>query len=101
MYLCDLRPGLDGSVCAVEFCCYHARDSVGVVFVSFSPFRIATCKAKSGHASSQDPGPRDLLRSVLRANNGTRLRTNALLTRPDVPLNLVADGVPSKADRSA
>ena len=87
MYLCDLRPGLDGSVCAVEFCCYHARDSVVVVFVSFSPFRIATSKAKSGHASSQDPGPRDaffcLLRSLLRARNGKRLRTNALLTRPD------------------
>jgi len=98
LYLCKSRPGLDGSVCAVEFFCYHVRDSVGVVCVSFSPFRIATCKAKSGHASSQDPGTRDAffchLRSLLRAHNGTRLRTNALLTRPDVPLNLMADGVP-------
>ena len=98
LYLCNSSPGLDGSVCAVEFFCYHVRDSVGAVCVSFSPFRIATCKAKSGHASSQDPGTRDAffchLRSLLRAHNGTRLRTNALLTRPDVPLNLMADGVP-------
>ncbi len=96
LYLCNSRPGLDGSVCAVEFCCYHVRDSVGVVFVSFSPFRIPTCKGKSGSASSQDPPetPFCLLCSLLRAHNGALLRPNALLTRPDVPLNLVADGVP-------
>jgi hypothetical protein len=35
-----------------------------------------------------------LLRSLLRALNGTKLRTCALVTRLDVPFNLVADGVP-------
>ena len=35
-----------------------------------------------------------LLRSLLRALNGTQLRTGALLMRLDVPFNLVADGVP-------
>jgi len=38
--------------------------------------------------------PFGLLRSLLRALNGTKLRTGALLMRLDVPFNLVADGVP-------
>ncbi len=38
--------------------------------------------------------PFGLLRSLLRSLNGKKLRTGALLTRLDVPFNLVADGVP-------
>jgi hypothetical protein len=36
----------------------------------------------------------DLLHSLLGALNGTNMRTGALVTRLDVPFNLVADGVP-------
>jgi hypothetical protein len=48
------------------------------------------------YAAAQDPPrpPFCLLRSLLRALNATRVRTNALLTRLDVPLHLVPDAVP-------
>ena len=72
-----------------------------VLFVSVSPFRTTTVnlprQAKSGHACRAGPPktrPFSLLRSLLRALNGAKLRAGALLTRCDVPFNLVADGVP-------
>jgi len=71
-----------------------------VLFVSFSPFRTTTAKLPRGKKWACLPRrtpqirPFGLLRSLLRALNGTKLRTGALMMRLDVPFNLVADGVP-------
>jgi hypothetical protein len=71
-----------------------------VLFVSFRPFRTTTvnfrARQKVGMLAAQAPQTRPfgLLRSLLRALTGTKLRAGALLTRRDVPFNLVADCVP-------
>jgi hypothetical protein len=71
-----------------------------VVLVSFSPLHTTTAKlphqAKVACLSRRTPRhrPFGLLRSLLRAVNGAKMRASALLTRLDVPFNLMADGVP-------
>ncbi len=62
----------------------------------FRPFRTTTVKLPRGKKWAclprRTPQIRHVgfLRSLLRALNGTKLRTGALLTRRDVPFNLVA-----------
>jgi len=73
----------------------------------FQPFRTTTVKlphqAKSGMLAAYDPQTRPfgLLRSLLRAGNGSKMRASALLTRLDVPFNLVDDCVPWNVGRRA
>ena len=76
-----------------------AMRDMGAISV-FQPFPHHNCKiASPGKKWACLPRrtprtrPFGLLRS-LRALNGTKLRTGALLMRLDVPFNLVADGVP-------
>ncbi len=67
----------------------------------FQPFPHHHCKiAWSGKKWACLPRrtpqtrPFGFLRSLLRTLNGAKMRASALLTRLDVPFNLVPDGVP-------
>jgi hypothetical protein len=72
----------------------------------FQPFPHHHCEiasaGQSGMLAAQGPQTRPfgLLPSLLRADNGTKIRASALLTRLDGAFNLVADGVPWNARRA-
>jgi hypothetical protein len=88
--------GLSYGPSAVAKKCCHLRDGCSLCLSALSAPPLQNClEAKSGHAR-RTPQTRSfgLLLSLLCALNDAKMCASALLTRLDVPFNLVSDGVP-------